>query len=55
MTIGINPEDCEAVRKTSKGYTRSKATAVGKFTDSGAFVVRYGAETGRPFTNLVLT
>ena len=44
MTIGINPEDCEEFEKLAKLH-EVEATAVGKFTDSGAFVVRYGDET----------
>ena len=41
MTIGINPEDCEEFEKLAKLH-EVEATAVGKFTDSGAFVVHYG-------------
>ena len=44
MTIGINPEDCEEFEKLAKLH-EVEATAVGKFTDSGAFVVHYGDET----------
>ena len=44
MTIGINPEDCEEFEKLAKLH-EVEATAVGKFTDTGAFVVRYGDET----------
>tara|TARA_B100001758_G_scaffold247528_1_gene265757 strand:- start:5103 stop:8150 length:3048 start_codon:yes stop_codon:yes gene_type:complete len=44
MTIGINPEDCEEFEKLAKLH-EVEATAVGEFTDSGAFVVRYGDET----------
>ena len=44
MTIGINLEDCEEFEKLAKLH-EVEATAVGKFTDSGAFVVRYGDET----------
>ena len=44
MTIGVNPEDCEAFEKLAKLH-EVEATAVGKFTNSEAFVVRYGDET----------
>jgi phosphoribosylformylglycinamidine synthase len=44
MTIGINPEDCEEFEKLAELH-EVEATAVGKFTDTGAFVVRYGDET----------
>ena len=44
MTIGINPEDCEEFEKLARLH-EVEATAVGQFTDSGAFVVRYGDET----------
>ena len=44
MTIGINPEDCEAFEKLAELH-EVEATAVGTFTDSGAFVVRFGKET----------
>ena len=44
MTIGVNPEDCEEFEKLAKLH-EVEATQVGKFTDSGAFVVRYGDET----------
>tara|TARA_B110001454_G_scaffold194985_1_gene196950 strand:+ start:17479 stop:20526 length:3048 start_codon:yes stop_codon:yes gene_type:complete len=44
MTIGINPEDCEAFEKLANLH-EVEATAVGTFTDSGAFVVRFGDET----------
>ena len=44
MTIGINPEDCEEFEKLAKLH-EVEATAVGEFTDSGAFVVHYGDET----------
>jgi phosphoribosylformylglycinamidine synthase II len=43
MTIGINPEDCEAFEKLANLH-EVEATAVGTFTDSGAFVVRFGDE-----------
>ena len=44
MTIGINPEDCEEFEKLAELH-EGEATAVGTFTDSGAFVVRFGKET----------
>ena len=44
MTIGINPEDCEEFEKLAELH-EVEATAVGTFTDSGAFVVRFGKET----------
>ena len=44
MTIGINPEDCEEFEKLANLH-EVEATPVGKFTDTGAFVVRYGDET----------
>ena len=44
MTVGINPEDCEEFEKLAHLH-EVEATPVGKFTDSGAFIVRYGSET----------
>ncbi|MDB4819164.1 MAG: AIR synthase-related protein [Candidatus Thalassarchaeaceae archaeon] len=44
MTIGVNPEDCEKFEKLAQLH-EVEATAVGTFTDSGAFVVRFGDET----------
>ena len=44
MTIGVNPEDCDAFEKLAELH-EVEATAVGEFTNSGAFVVRYGDET----------
>jgi len=44
MTIGVNPDDCEAFEKLANLH-EVEATAVGTFTDSGAFVVRFGEET----------
>ena len=44
MTIGVNPEDCEAFERLADLH-EVEATAVGQFTDSGAFVVRFGDET----------
>jgi phosphoribosylformylglycinamidine synthase len=44
MTIGVNPEDCEAFERLAALH-EVEATAVGRFTDSGAFVVRFGEET----------
>jgi phosphoribosylformylglycinamidine synthase subunit PurSL len=44
MTIGVNPEDCEEFEKLAQLH-EVEATAVGTFTDSGAFVVRFGDET----------
>ena len=44
MTIGVNPEDCEVFENLAKLH-EVEATAVGKFTNTGAFVVRYGDET----------
>jgi phosphoribosylformylglycinamidine synthase len=44
MTIGVNPEDCEAFERLADLH-EVEATAVGRFTDSGAFVVRFGEET----------
>ncbi|MBK64480.1 MAG: phosphoribosylformylglycinamidine synthase [Euryarchaeota archaeon] len=44
MTVGINSEDCEEFEKLAILH-EVEATPVGKFTDSGAFVVRYGNET----------
>ena len=43
MTIGIDPEDCQAFEKLAELH-EVEATAVGTFTDSGAFVVRYDEE-----------
>ena len=44
MTIGVNPEDCEAFERLADLH-EVEATAVGRFTDSGAFIVRFGEET----------
>ena len=44
MTIGVNPEDCEKFEKLAQLH-EVEATAVGTFTDSGAFVVRFEDET----------
>ncbi len=44
MTIGVNPEDCEKFEKLAQLH-EVEATAVGTFTNSGAFVVRFGDET----------
>ena len=44
MTLGVNPEDCEEFEKLADLH-EVEATAVGEFTDSGAFVVRFGDET----------
>ena len=43
MTVGVNPEDCQDFEKLANLH-EVEATAVGTFTDSGAFVVRYGDE-----------
>ena len=48
MTVGIRPEDCQAFEELAALH-EVEATAVGSFTDSGAFVVRHG-ET--PVANL---
>ncbi len=41
MTVGIRPEDCEKFEDLANLH-EVEATAVGSFTDSGAFVVRHG-------------
>ena len=48
MTVGIRPEDC-ADFESLAALHEVEATAVGSFTDSGAFIVRHG-ET--PVANL---
>ena len=44
MTIGVNPDDCDAFEKLANLH-EVEATAIGTFTDTGAFVVRFGEET----------
>ena len=41
MTVGVRPEDC-ATFEALAALHEVEATAVGTFTDSGAFVVRHG-------------
>ncbi|MBP04415.1 MAG: phosphoribosylformylglycinamidine synthase [Euryarchaeota archaeon] len=41
MTVGVKPEDCELFEALAALH-EVEATAVGKFTDSGAFIVRMG-------------
>ena len=41
MTVGVKPEDCGSFEALAALH-EVEATAVGKFTDSGAFVVRMG-------------
>ena len=41
MTVGVKPEDCDFFEALAELH-EVEATAVGKFTDSGAFVVRMG-------------
>ncbi len=41
MTVGIRPEDCEKFEDLARLH-EVEATAVGSFTDSGAFVVSHG-------------
>jgi phosphoribosylformylglycinamidine synthase len=43
MTVGVKPEDCESFELLAALH-EVEATAVGKFTDSGAFVVRMGTD-----------
>ncbi len=43
MTVGVKPEDCESF-ETLAALHEVEATAVGKFTDSGAFSVRMGSD-----------
>ena len=43
MTVGVSPEDCAAFEALAKLH-EVEATAVGTFTDSGAFVVRMGED-----------
>jgi len=43
MTVGVKPEDCESFEALAALH-EVEATAVGKFTDSGAFVVRMGTD-----------
>ena len=43
MTVGVKPEDCEAFEALADLH-EVEATAVGIFTDSGAFTVRMGAD-----------
>ena len=50
MTVGVNPVDC-ADFEALAALHEVEATAVGSFTDSGAFVVRHG-ET--PVANLTI-
>ena len=40
MTVGVRPEDCEEFEEIASLH-EVEATAVGNFTDSGAFVVRH--------------
>ena len=48
MTVGVRPEDCAAFEALADLH-EVEATAVGSFTDSGAFVVRHG---NTPVANL---
>ena len=41
MTVGVRPEDCGAFEALANLH-EVEATAIGSFTDSGAFVVRFG-------------
>ncbi|MBR79613.1 MAG: phosphoribosylformylglycinamidine synthase, partial [Euryarchaeota archaeon] len=41
MTVGVSPKDCEEFEAIASLH-EVEATAVGTFTDSGAFVVRHG-------------
>ena len=41
MTVGVRPEDCGAFEVLANLH-EVEATAIGSFTDSGAFVVRFG-------------
>ena len=41
MTVGVKPEDCAAFEALADLH-EVEATVVGEFTDSGAFVVRFG-------------
>ena len=41
MTVGVRPEDCDDFEALAALH-EVEATAVGSFTDSGAFVVRHG-------------
>ena len=50
MTVGVRPEDCEDFEALAMLH-EVEASAVGTFTDSGAFVVRHG-ET--PVANIPL-
>lgn len=43
MTVGVKPEDCESFEALADLH-EVEATAVGKFTDSGAFTVRMGTD-----------
>ena len=43
MTVGVRPGDCSAFEELANLH-EVEATAVGTFTDSGAFVVTHGAE-----------
>ena len=44
MTIGVSAADCEAFEKLANLH-EVEATAVGIFTDSGSFIVRFGEQT----------
>ena len=44
MTIGVSVADCEAFEKLADLH-EVEATAVGIFTDSGSFIVRFGEQT----------
>lgn len=43
MTVGVKPEDCESFEALAALH-EVEATAIGKFTDSGAFIVRMGTD-----------
>lgn len=43
MTVGVKPEDCSSFEALAALH-EVEATAVGKFTDSGAFIVRMGTD-----------
>ena len=43
MTVGVKPEDCESFEQLAALH-EVEATAVGQFTDSGAFIVRMGTD-----------
>ena len=44
MTVGVRPADCEAFEALAALH-EVEATAVGTFTDSGSFIVRFGEQT----------